>query len=278
MQVLPQYGVRWGRPDGAGATPTISFAPISFARCPVCAIAACVLLMPLLCAAQQPDTAGSAKAKDHGQTTAGKPAPPADTPPQAPSAKPDAASDNPFPEDVSRGAAAKAKDAENPDAPAPAGDAGAGSSSSSDSSSSSSSADSSSSSSSNSDSSSADAKGGDPNAEPDVPAREHRRRLGKPSSKDIQSGSLAGEGRAEEDVRVGSYYLSQHNYAGAYTRFEEAARLDPANVEAIYGVASSAEGLHKTDEALENYKLYLQIAPDGEHAQLAERSLKSLSK
>lgn len=100
----------------------------------------------------------------------------------------------------------------------------------------------------------------------------------KPSDKDIRTGSLAGEGRAAEDVRVGRYYLSQHNYQGAYARFAEAARLDQANVEAIYGVAASAEGLHKNDEALENYKLYLQIAPDGEHARLAEKSLKSLSK
>ena len=243
------------------------------------------MLTPMRCVAQQTDAGDAAKKKDPAQSSAGKPGgvPPADTPAKpapaspgqqeqqqqpAPAAPPDAAADNPFPEDVSRGAAAKAKEGDNPDAPAPVGDASSSSSSSSDSSSSSSSS---------GDSAGGSASGGDPNAEPDVPAHA-RRRLGKPSGKDIQSGSLAGEGRAEEDVRVGRYYLSQHNYLGAYTRFAEAARLDPANVEAIYGVAASAEGLHKTDEARENYKLYLQVAPDGEHAKLAERLLKSLDK
>lgn len=222
--------------------------------------------------AQQTDAPAAPPAKKQARPPAGQgqpvphpptPASPAeatppDKPPDTPTAKPDAAADNPFPEDVSRGAAANGAAAngaaaDTPDAPA------AGSSSSSSSS-----------------GGSGTAAGSDPNAEPDVPAQQHRRRLGKPSPKDIQSGSLAGEGRAEEDVRVGRYYLSQHNYQGAYIRFEEAARLDPSSVEAIYGVAAAAEGLHKTDEAKENYELYLQIAPDGEHARAAEKSLKSL--
>jgi tetratricopeptide (TPR) repeat protein len=242
---------------------------------PLCALAACLLLAPLICAAQQPDAPDAAKSKAPAQSAPDKPKTdatgrplhtsdaPGDKPDAAPAPapKPDAAADNPFPEDVSRGAAAKAAQGDSPDAPAAAGEAGADSSSSS-------------SSSANPDS----AGGTDPNPEPDVPAQPHRRRLGKPSSKDIQSGSLAGEGRAEQDVRVGRYYLTQHNYLGAYGRFQDAAHFDPANVEAIYGVAAAAEGLHKTDEALQNYKLYLQIAPDGDHAKLAERSLKALSK
>jgi Flp pilus assembly protein TadD len=102
--------------------------------------------------------------------------------------------------------------------------------------------------------------------------------LKKPSDKDIQSGSLAGEGKAQDDVRVGRFYLDSGNYKGAYGRFSEASRLDPANVEAIYGLAAAAEGMHHTDEALTNYKLYLEVAPDGKNVKSARKAVQALSK
>jgi tetratricopeptide (TPR) repeat protein len=178
---------------------------------------------------------------------------PADAPPapdagQQPANK-NAAQENPFPEDVSKSAAAAA-----------AKDSDANSSSSSSSGSSSSNA----------------ADDADPNA--DVPRDTGRRRLKKPSDKDIESGSLAGAGRAEDDVRVGRFYLGNGEFRGAYGRYSEAVRLDPANVDAIYGLAASAAGLHQTDEALTNYKLYLQIAPDGNDAKAARKALRALSK
>jgi tetratricopeptide (TPR) repeat protein len=160
-----------------------------------------------------------------------------------------AAQENPFPEDVSKGAAA-AKDSD---------------------------ANSSSSSSSSGGSSSSNAAGDtDPNG--DVPKDTGRRRLKKPSDKDIQSGSLAGEGRAQDDVRVGRFYLGSGDFNGAYGRYSEAMRLDPTNLDAIYGLAAAAAGLHHTDEALTNYKLSLQIAPDGNDAKSARKALRALSK
>jgi tetratricopeptide (TPR) repeat protein len=158
-----------------------------------------------------------------------------------------AAQENPFPEDVSKGAAAAA-----------AKDSDANSSSSSSSSSSNAAGD------------------ADPNG--DLPRETGRRRLKKPSDKDIQSGSLAGEGRAQDDVRVGRFYLGSGDFKGAYGRYSEAIRLDPTNLDAIYGLAAAAAGLHHTDEALTNYKLYLQIAPDGNDAKSARKALRALSK
>jgi tetratricopeptide (TPR) repeat protein len=166
---------------------------------------------------------------------------------QQPPHKPNnAAQDNPFPEDVSKGAA---------DAAAKSSDASGGSSSSS---------------------SSSATDDTDPNA--DLPRETGRRRLRKPNDNDIQSGSLAGEGRAQEDVRVGRYYLGTGNYKGAYARFSDASRMDPASVDAIYGLAAAAAGLHHTDEALTNYKLYLEIAPDGNDAKSARKALRALVK
>jgi tetratricopeptide (TPR) repeat protein len=178
---------------------------------------------------------------DKGQTDAGEAA-------TQPTQKPgSAAQENPFPEDVSKGAAAAA--AKDSDA--------TGSSSSSS-------------------SNSNPAGDTDPNA--DLPRDTGRRRLKKPSDKDIQSGSLAGEGKAQDDVRVGRYYLGTGNYEGAYGRFSEASQLDPGNVDAIYGLATAAEGLHHTDEALTNYKLYLQVAPDGKNVKSARKAVQALAK
>ncbi len=160
-----------------------------------------------------------------------------------------AAQDNPFPEDVSKTAAAAA---------AKENDAGTSSA--------------------NSASSSSSNPGGEGNPDADLPPDTGRRRLKKPSDKDIESGSLAGEGRAQEDVRVGRYYLTTGNYKGAYGRFSEAVRMDPANVDAIYGLAAAADGLHNTQEALTNYKLYLEIAPDGDKAKSAQKAIRVLAK
>lgn len=166
-----------------------------------------------------------------------------------------AAEENPFPEDVSKGAAAAA--AKSSDA--------AGSSSSS-----------SSSAGGGWSSSSNPAGDADPNA--DLPRDTGRHKLNKPSDKDIESGSLAGEGRAKDDVRVGRFYLDNENYKGAYGRFSEASRLDPTNPDAIYGLAAAAEGMHRKDEALANYKLYLEVAPDGKNVKSARKAVQALSK
>jgi tetratricopeptide (TPR) repeat protein len=167
-----------------------------------------------------------------------------------------AAQANPFPEDVSKSAAAAAaKDSGN-------GNDASGSGSSSSSSS----------------NPAGDAAGGDTDPNADLPRDNGRRKLKKPSENDIQSGSLAGQGKAQDDVRVGRFYLSDGNYTGAYGRFSEANRLDPTNLDAIYGLAAAAAGLHHTDEALTNYKLYLQIAPDGNDAKSARKAIRALSK
>jgi tetratricopeptide (TPR) repeat protein len=171
---------------------------------------------------------------------------------QTPQKPKNAAEENPFPEDVSKGAAA-AKDSGS--------SSGSGDTSSS----------------SGGDTSSSNPNGDIP-PDGDVPKGNGRRKLQKPSDKDIESGSLAGEGRAAEDVRVGRFYLGAGNYQGAYNRFVEATRMDPINTDAIYGLAVSAAGLHHTDEALTNYKLYLQIAPDGNDAKSARKAIHSLSK
>jgi tetratricopeptide (TPR) repeat protein len=191
-------------------------------------------------------------AQQEGQPADAPAAPGADQQAPNPAHKNAAAQENPFPEDVSKGAAAAAAKASDADSSSGSSSSDGGSSSSN---------------------SAGDA---DPNA--DLPPDTGRHRLKKPSDKDIQSGSIAGEGRAQDDVKVGRFYLGNGDFKGAYGRYSEAVRMDPTNLDAIYGLAASAAGLHRMDEALTNYKLYLQIAPDGNDAKSARKALRALAK
>src|SRR5690242_7133490 len=50
---------------------------------------------------------------------------------------------------------------------------------------------------------------------------------------------------AAKDDKVGNFYLSTHDYKGAYDRFLEATRVAPEDGNAVFGLAEAARGLHK---------------------------------
>jgi hypothetical protein len=154
---------------------------------------------------------------------------------------PSAAQDNPFPEDVSREAAKSAAD--------PGSGSGVSSSSSYD-------------------------PGVDrDNGDRETPAGRHK--LPKPSD-DVEVGSLSATARAKKDVEVGNYYLSTGADQGAYARFADASKMDPTNVDAIFGLAEAARHLQRTQEAVANYKLFLDIEPEGSRAKVARKALNGL--
>ncbi|MGH9586928.1 MAG: hypothetical protein ACRD3F_08235 [Acidobacteriaceae bacterium] len=82
---------------------------------------------------------------------------------------------------------------------------------------------------------------------------------------------------AKKDEKVGNFYLSAHNYKGAYDRFLEATRVAPEDGNAVFGLAESARGLHKMQEAIANYSVYLQAFPNGKKAKDAEKALAELT-
>lgn len=159
---------------------------------------------------------------------------------------PSAAQDNPFPEDVSREAAKSAADAGS----------GSGVSSSS-----------------SYGASSTDDPDVDRETDPDKATRRHK--LPKPSD-NVEVGSLSATARAKKDVEVGNYYLAAGSPKGAYARFADASKMDPTNVDAIFGLAEAARRLRRTDEAIANYKLFLAIAPDGSRAKEVRKGLNDL--
>jgi tetratricopeptide (TPR) repeat protein len=81
---------------------------------------------------------------------------------------------------------------------------------------------------------------------------------------------------AKKDTSVGGYYLQTGNYQGALLRYKEAMASDPANVDAIFGLAEAQRMLKQNAEATRNYQLYLDILPNGPKAKQALKSLKAL--
>ncbi|HKO12745.1 MAG TPA: tetratricopeptide repeat protein [Acidobacteriaceae bacterium] len=80
----------------------------------------------------------------------------------------------------------------------------------------------------------------------------------------------------KKDTQVGLFYLKTGDFRGAYDRLQEAARVDPTNADAVFGLAEAARHLNRRDEAIRNYQLYLSALPDGPRAKDARKGLKEL--
>jgi tetratricopeptide (TPR) repeat protein len=81
---------------------------------------------------------------------------------------------------------------------------------------------------------------------------------------------------AKKDAQIGDYYLETGDFKGAYDRYVEAARSDPGNAEAVWGLAESAHHLQMNDVAIRNYRLYLAALPHGPHAKEIRKTLKDM--
>ncbi len=158
--------------------------------------------------------------------------------------QPSAAADNPFPEDISKKAAAAADNA-SPDVPA-----------------------------------STDAPKPD-----EPPVSSSRTKLQNiDGAEDSESRISDGAGGyihnpklGAQDVKVGGFYLSNHDYKGAYDRFKEATKVAPENADAVFGLAEAARGLKLSAEAADNYRIYLDAVPDGAKAKAARKALAELA-
>jgi tetratricopeptide (TPR) repeat protein len=155
--------------------------------------------------------------------------------------------DNPFPEDISRKAAQPDDSSDTGKAPSSPGKTAAPSSSGTDSSSSRSKFE----------------------GIPEMPDDESRVSNGA-------GGYVLNPKLAAEDVRVGGFYLQHGDYKGAYARYKEATQVNPENADAVYGLAEAARGLNHKDEAVQNYRIYLDAFPDGKKSKDARKSLAAL--
>ena len=82
---------------------------------------------------------------------------------------------------------------------------------------------------------------------------------------------------SSDDVAIGKMYFQSENYRGAYVRYREALSLDPENADAAFGVAEAACKLSQLEEARQNYKLCVDLDPDGPRAKAARKALATLA-
>jgi tetratricopeptide (TPR) repeat protein len=118
-----------------------------------------------------------------------------------------------------------------------------------------------------------------PDAKRDIPPGVSSSSSQSSGTEDDEPGSpptVADPARARKDADVASFYLKTGNYQGALLRYKDATASDPANVEAIFGLAEAQRMLKKNAEAARNYQLYLDIVPNGPKAKQALKALKTL--
>jgi Flp pilus assembly protein TadD len=89
-------------------------------------------------------------------------------------------------------------------------------------------------------------------------------------------GTIVDPKLSAQDLKVGQQYMGMGDYAGAYGRFKEACTVNPGNVEAVFYLAEAARKTAHLDESAENYRIYLQVQPDGPKAKAARKALAQL--
>ena len=71
--------------------------------------------------------------------------------------------------------------------------------------------------------------------------------------------------------------MTTGNFLAAYLRAKDALKTIPDDPLAHYAIGESAQKLKKTEEAIAEFKLYLQLDPDGLKAKAAERALDEIT-
>ena len=90
------------------------------------------------------------------------------------------------------------------------------------------------------------------------------------------NGDLYDPYRAQKDDQVADFYLKSGNERAAYMRYQDALRFKQDDAVAHFGLAELAQKAGKDAEAMEHYRAYLKLEPDGTKAKQAERALTQL--
>ena len=85
--------------------------------------------------------------------------------------------------------------------------------------------------------------------------------------------------RAMKDVEIGDFYFKvKQNYSAAISRYREALEYKPHDAEATFKLAEVLNKVGDTAGAMENYRAYLKILPNGPYAKKAKEELGKLKK
>lgn len=78
---------------------------------------------------------------------------------------------------------------------------------------------------------------------------------------------------AAQDISVGNYYLSTHDWRGALSRFESALVLSPDDPAVYWGLAECQRHLGQFAEARTNYTKVVEYDPDSKRSKEAKKHL-----
>lgn len=79
--------------------------------------------------------------------------------------------------------------------------------------------------------------------------------------------------KAEDEVKVGGFYLKKGSYKAAASRFLEATKWNPGMAEAYFLLGEAEEKLKDEKAAREAWAKFLELAPDDKRAEEVKKKL-----
>ena len=84
--------------------------------------------------------------------------------------------------------------------------------------------------------------------------------------------------QARKDLKIGDFYTKKGSHRAAAGRYLEATRWDPRFVDAYWKLARAREKLGQHQQAVDAYRRFLKLEPDGKRAKQAFKRLPKLEK
>jgi tetratricopeptide (TPR) repeat protein len=81
---------------------------------------------------------------------------------------------------------------------------------------------------------------------------------------------------AQKDIKIGDFYTKKGNHRAAAARYLEATRWNPGLAEAYWKLGHARDKLKQAAEALEAYRKYIELDPDGKQTHDAKKRVSEL--
>ncbi len=81
---------------------------------------------------------------------------------------------------------------------------------------------------------------------------------------------------AQKDVKIGDFYSKKGNQRAAAARYLEATRWNPGFAEAYWKLGHARDKLKQPLDALEAYRKYVELEPDGKQVHHAQKRITAL--
>jgi len=82
--------------------------------------------------------------------------------------------------------------------------------------------------------------------------------------------------QAQKDLKIGDFYAKKGNDRAAAARYLEATRWNPQYAEAYWKLAGARDELGQNPQALDAYRAYLALEPNGKQAKQAQTRVAQL--